>query len=69
MPDAQGGGGGEEQLKLPRQRDRHEQLEKLCCTKRAVIYGGMIGNLEMGGCFRVSSLKLKRIPSASEGAL
>lgn len=49
MPDAQGGGGGEEQLKLPRQRDRHEQLEKLCCTKRAVIYGGMIGNLEMGG--------------------
>lgn len=51
MPDAQGGGGGEEQLQLHRQRDRREQLEKLCCTKGAVIYGGMIGNLEMGGMF------------------
>lgn len=69
MPDAQRGGGGEEQLQLHRQHDRHEQLEKLCCTKGAVVYGGIIGNLEMGGCFHVCSLKLKRTPSASEGAL
>lgn len=47
-PDAQRGGGGEEKLQLHRQRDRHKQLEKLCYTKGAVVYEGIIDNLEMG---------------------